>query len=110
LPTYAFERNRYRIDAAPGLVDASSLGQAAAEHPLLGAVVAQADSDKIILTGRLSLASYRWLADHKVHGTVLLPAAAMATTPSLPAADQHSATWGQNPRRQTGPDNLTKPT
>jgi polyketide synthase 12 len=77
LPTYAFQRKRYWIDAGPGFVDASSLGVAAAEHPLLGAVVAQADSDEIILTGRLSLASHPWLADHKVHGVVLVPGAAM---------------------------------
>jgi acyl transferase domain-containing protein/NADPH:quinone reductase-like Zn-dependent oxidoreductase/acyl carrier protein/NADP-dependent 3-hydroxy acid dehydrogenase YdfG len=77
LPTYAFQRKRYWMDPAPGLVDASSLGVTAAEHPLLGAIVAQADSDEIILTGRLSLASHPWLADHKVHGTVLLPGAAM---------------------------------
>ena len=77
LPTYAFEQKRYWMDPAPGFVDASSLGVAAAEHPLLGAVVAQADSDEIILTGRLSLASHPWLADHKVHGVVLVPGAAM---------------------------------
>ena len=77
LPTYAFQRKRYWMDAGPGFVDASSLGVAAAEHPLLGAVVAQADSDEIILTGRLSLASHPWLADHKVHGIVLVPGAAM---------------------------------
>ena len=77
LPTYAFDRKRYWMDAAPGFVDASSLGVAAAEHPLLGAVVAQADSDEIILTGRLSLKSHPWLADHKVQGIVLVPATAM---------------------------------
>ncbi len=77
LPTYAFQRKRYWMDAGPGFVDASSLGVAAAEHPLLGAVVAQADSDEIILTGRLSLASHPWLADHKVHGMVLVPGTAM---------------------------------
>ena len=77
LPTYAFEHKRYWMDPAPGFVDASSLGVTAAEHPLLGAVVAQADSDEIILTGRLSLASHPWLADHKVHGVVLVPGAAM---------------------------------
>ena len=47
------------------------------EHPLLGAFVAQADSDETIFTGRLSLASHPWLVDHKVHGIVLLPGAAM---------------------------------
>ena len=77
LPTYAFDRKRYWLDPAPGFVDVSSLGVTAAEHPLLGAVVAQADSDEIILTGRLSLKSHPWLADHKVHGIVLVPATAM---------------------------------
>jgi polyketide synthase 12 len=77
LPTYAFQRKRYWMDPGSGFVDPSSLGVAAAEHPLLGAVVAQADSDEIILTGRLSLASHPWLADHKVHGVVLVPGAAM---------------------------------
>ena len=77
LPTYAFQRKRYWMDLGAGFVDASSLGVSAAEHPLLGAVVDQADSDEIIFTGRLSLASHPWLADHKVHGIVLVPGAAM---------------------------------
>jgi acyl transferase domain-containing protein/NADPH:quinone reductase-like Zn-dependent oxidoreductase/acyl carrier protein len=77
LPTYAFQRKRYWLEPAPGFVDASSLGVAAADHPLLGAVVAQADSEEVIFTGRLALASHRWLADHKVHGVVLVPGAAM---------------------------------
>ena len=77
LPTYAFQRKRYWMDTGSEFVDARSLGVAAAEHPLLGAVVAQADSDEIIFTGRLSLASHPWLADHKVHGVVLVPGAAM---------------------------------
>ncbi len=77
LPTYAFEHKRYWMDTGPGIVNASGLGITAAEHPLLGAVVARADSDEIILTGRLSLASHPWLADHKVFGTVLVPGAAM---------------------------------
>jgi acyl transferase domain-containing protein/NADPH:quinone reductase-like Zn-dependent oxidoreductase/acyl carrier protein len=77
LPTYAFQRKRYWLDPGSGFVDASSLGVGAAEHPLLGAVVDQADSDGIILTGRLSLASHPWLADHRVHGVVLVPGTAM---------------------------------
>ncbi len=77
LPTYAFQRKRFWLDPTPGSVDAAGLGVAAAEHPLLGAEVPQADSDGIIFTGRLSLTSHPWLADHKVHGAVLLPGAAM---------------------------------
>ncbi|PJE06945.1 MAG: hypothetical protein CK429_26425 [Mycobacterium sp.] len=77
LPTYAFQRKRYWLDAAPGFVDAASLGVVAADHPLLGAAVAEADSGGMIFTGRLSLASHPWLADHKVHGVVLAPGAAL---------------------------------
>lgn len=77
LPTYAFQHKRYWIGPGSGSVDAYGLGISGAEHPLLGAVVAQADSDETIFTGRLSLASHPWLADHKVHGVVLVPGAAM---------------------------------
>jgi acyl transferase domain-containing protein/NADPH:quinone reductase-like Zn-dependent oxidoreductase/acyl carrier protein len=77
LPTYAFEQKRYWMDPASGLVETRNLGITAAEHPLLGAVVAQADSGEIILTGRLSLATHPWLADHKVNGVVLVPGAVM---------------------------------
>lgn len=77
LPTYAFQRKRYWMDPGSTSVDAGSLGMAAADHPLLGAVVTQADSDQVIFTGRLSLSSHPWLADHKVHGVVLVPGAAM---------------------------------
>ena len=77
LPTYPFQRKRYWMGPGSGFVDASSLGVSAAKHPLLGAFVAQADSDEIIFTGRMSLASHPWLAEHKVHGVVLVPGAAM---------------------------------
>jgi acyl transferase domain-containing protein/NADPH:quinone reductase-like Zn-dependent oxidoreductase/acyl carrier protein len=77
LPTYAFEQKRYWLDPTSGVVDASSLGVTGADHPLLGAVVQQADSGDLILTGRLSLASHPWLADHKVHGVVFIPGAVM---------------------------------
>ena len=50
-------------------------GLAAAEHPLLGAVVRRPDSGGVVLTGRLSTAAHPWLADHAVGGTVLFPGA-----------------------------------
>ena len=77
LPTYGFQRKRYWMEPGQRFVDTSSLGVAVAEHSLLGAIVAPADSDEIIFTGRLSLASHPWLADHRVHGLVLVPGAAM---------------------------------
>ncbi|WP_425558974.1 SDR family NAD(P)-dependent oxidoreductase [Kutzneria kofuensis] len=76
LPTYAFQRQRYWLDAAGSAVNAEGLGQRSAEHPLLGASLVLADTDTVVLTGRLSLATHPWLADHAVSGSVLLPGAA----------------------------------
>ncbi|WP_378741115.1 type I polyketide synthase [Nocardia brasiliensis] len=73
LPTYAFQRRRYWLDTSAGTGDAVSLGQAAADHPLVGAVVAAPDTGGVTVTGRLSLRTHPWLADHAVGGVVLLP-------------------------------------
>ncbi|MFD7559312.1 SDR family NAD(P)-dependent oxidoreductase, partial [Streptomyces sp. NPDC059835] len=78
LPTYAFQRTRYWLESAPTTGDVSTAGLAAAEHPLLGATVAVAGSETVLFTGRLSLSTHPWLADHTVAGTVLLPGAAFA--------------------------------
>ncbi|MER5353636.1 SDR family NAD(P)-dependent oxidoreductase [Kitasatospora sp. NPDC002551] len=76
LPTYAFERQRFWLDAGTGAGDAAGLGQGAVDHPLLGAVVGLADGDGVLFTGRLSLDTHPWLADHAVLDTVLVPGAA----------------------------------
>ncbi|MFD7846542.1 SDR family NAD(P)-dependent oxidoreductase [Nocardia sp. NPDC059764] len=72
LPAYAFQRRRYWLTWT-GPADVASLGLAGAGHPLLGAVMVSADSGAVMLTGRLSLASQPWLADHAVGGVVLFP-------------------------------------
>ncbi|MEU8875712.1 type I polyketide synthase, partial [Streptomyces javensis] len=76
LPTYAFQRRSFWLDAGPVGGDATAIGLHAAGHPLLGAAVELPDSDGIAFTGRLSLQTQPWLADHAVMGTVLLPGTA----------------------------------
>ncbi|MFD7284093.1 SDR family NAD(P)-dependent oxidoreductase, partial [Streptomyces sp. NPDC059862] len=74
LPTYPFQHQRYwPATATVRPVDAVSIGLGVAGHPLLGAAVEVAGTDSYLLTGRLSLQSHPWLADHAVAGTVLLP-------------------------------------
>ncbi|MFE2569957.1 SDR family NAD(P)-dependent oxidoreductase [Streptomyces mirabilis] len=74
LPTYAFQHERYWPKAAVSSGgDASSLGLGAVEHPLLGATVELADGAGVVCTGRLSVRTHPWLADHRVGGVILLP-------------------------------------
>ncbi|MGW2325161.1 SDR family NAD(P)-dependent oxidoreductase [Streptomyces sp. NPDC001700] len=88
LPTYAFQHRRFWLTNPAGFVgDVESAGLGRADHPLLGAAVPLADSDGFLLTGRLSLESHPWLADHAVMGTVLLPGTAFVEL-AIRAGDQ----------------------
>ncbi|MEV0361053.1 polyketide synthase dehydratase domain-containing protein, partial [Nocardia sp. NPDC050697] len=73
MPTYAFQHRRYWLEAGSGSGDAVSLGLAAADHPLVGAVVSSPETGGVTVSGRLSLAAQPWLADHAVGGVVLFP-------------------------------------
>ncbi|MGW7361784.1 type I polyketide synthase, partial [Streptomyces sp. NPDC054802] len=73
LPTYAFRRQRYWLDATQGAADLDSVGVASADHPLLGAAMELVTADGYLFTGRLSLRTHPWLADHTVMGRVLVP-------------------------------------
>ncbi|WP_433732449.1 SDR family NAD(P)-dependent oxidoreductase [Nocardia sp. CA-129566] len=76
LPTYAFQHRRYWLAAVAGTGDVRMSGLDSTEHPLVGAAVWLPDSDGVVLTGRLSLSSHPWLADHVIGGSVLLPGTA----------------------------------
>ncbi|WP_344318180.1 SDR family NAD(P)-dependent oxidoreductase, partial [Streptomyces javensis] len=76
LPTYAFQREHYWLGRRGESVDATALGLARADHPMLGAVTELPESGGLLFTSRLSLRTHPWLADHAAAGTVLLPGAA----------------------------------
>ena len=73
LPTYAFQRERYRLEPSmSGPANVTSLGMADAEHPLLGAATELAGGRGWLFTGSLSPQTHPWLADHALGGTALL--------------------------------------
>ncbi|MER6468861.1 type I polyketide synthase [Streptomyces collinus] len=73
LPTYPFQRRLYWAGGGARGGDPESIGLTRAVHPLLGAAVTVADSDTVMLTGRLSARMQPWLADHVVGGSILFP-------------------------------------
>jgi acyl transferase domain-containing protein/NAD(P)-dependent dehydrogenase (short-subunit alcohol dehydrogenase family)/acyl carrier protein len=77
LPLYAFQRRRFWHEPYTGAADLPAAGLAAADHPLLGAALFLADGQGWTFTGRLSLATHPWLADHAVLDTVVLPGAGL---------------------------------
>ncbi|WP_433655141.1 type I polyketide synthase [Nocardia sp. CA-128927] len=85
LPTYAFQHERYWLETGGG--DVSSAGLGKTQHPVLSAVTHLADRDEVVFTGRLSLNTQPWIADHVITGTVLLPGTAFLEFALFAAAE-----------------------
>ncbi|MFG2533568.1 SDR family NAD(P)-dependent oxidoreductase [Streptomyces sp. NPDC048516] len=67
--------------------DVSAAGLRAADHPLLRASTTIAANGSFLLSGRISVRTHPWLADHAILGSVLLPGTAFVEL-ALHAADR----------------------
>ncbi|MFD7034036.1 SDR family NAD(P)-dependent oxidoreductase, partial [Streptomyces sp. NPDC059917] len=87
LPTYAFQHQHYWLAPHAPTATAADLGIGAPEHPLLSAALELPGSDAVLLTGRLSARSQRWLTDHALAERTVLPGTAFVEL-ALRAGDE----------------------
>ncbi|MFI6422028.1 SDR family NAD(P)-dependent oxidoreductase [Streptomyces sp. NPDC050842] len=96
LPTYPFRHRRHWLESGPAKSRASESGASdsgadPAGHPFLGASVALAGSGDTVFSGRVSLRTHPWLADHAVGDAVVLSASVIVET-AIRAGDATGAT------------------
>jgi NAD(P)-dependent dehydrogenase (short-subunit alcohol dehydrogenase family)/acyl carrier protein len=77
LPVYGFDLERYWLDPRSDGTDVTAVGLRPGGHPLLGATVPVGDDGSLVCTGRLTVGTVPWLADHVLSGTQVVPGAAV---------------------------------
>nr|WP_319802113.1 type I polyketide synthase [Actinoplanes cyaneus] len=79
VPTYPFQHRRFWPKPRLGATaDVAGLGLTGTGHPILGASTEVPGADLVLFTGTVSAATHPWLLDHTVHGTPIVPGAALA--------------------------------
>ena len=76
LPTYAFQRRHFWPTVNQGFNPMAATALPSG-HPVLGPPVDVAATGSVVFSGRLSMATHPWLADHAVAGVVILPGTAL---------------------------------
>ncbi|WP_330467809.1 type I polyketide synthase [Micromonospora zamorensis] len=82
LPTYAFHHQRFWPVGTGTPTVSGGTG-----HPMLDTAITLAGADELVVTGRWTLATQPWLADHALSGTVVVPGAALVDL-ALAAGDR----------------------
>ena len=93
LPTYPFQRERYWIDSLLSPAGGPGAGGQLSRHPLVGGTVALAGGggEGLLLSGRISMQTHSWLAQHAVAGKAFMPPAAFLELALQAAAESGAA-------------------